>query len=504
MVEDIRSPIILINSKKFKSILYTQSLNSKNKVFRVIHVNLLGKTDSFFLWGLTNIEENCSEWNNNCFDSEGLICFDKETLQTAKSMYHEAKYFLFYELEKDSLQLYFNSKNFVLEEKEWLNKSVILYTNFVCWEGKIPSKEFLTHVEITGLGVFPVSSCENKIKLNIPQENFTAFVEQIKLNSRKDGLNLMTELPTIYLRLLFTLPPIKVQSKICRISEYQNFFEYFSIIYIDDFLHNNQLLEIFFSQLFDTKSLKDTSLIATYSQKNEIIFLKQCITFKEVSSEHIFRSILSYKMHLGKLRNVHFPVLNMVPGKKTAVKPNYIYFHYKQDGANDEGWGCAYRSLQTLASHIVLNSNNLGFIPDIRKIQEILVNIGDKPFSFIGSREWIGSFEVSFVLKKIFNIDCNILHAASGNQMVELVPALRNHFQNIGTPVMIGGGSLAYTLLGIAEDEEDNVQFLILDPHYKGLDDLKTVINPKTRALYWTTSRLFSSSSFYNICCPNI
>lgn len=41
---------------------------------------------------------------------------------------------------------------------------------------------------------------------------------------------------------------------------------------------------------------------------------------------------------------------------------------------------------------------------------------------------------------------------------------------------MIGGGVLAYTLLGIAFDESSGAAaFLILDPHYTGAEDLKKV-----------------------------
>ncbi|KAA5581875.1 hypothetical protein F3H14_37530, partial [Pseudomonas aeruginosa] len=33
-------------------------------------------------------------------------------------------------------------------------------------------------------------------------------------------------------------------------------------------------------------------------------------------------------------------------------------------------------------------------VPSIREIQSILVDLEDKPKTFIGSRQWIGSFEV--------------------------------------------------------------------------------------------------------------
>lgn len=41
---------------------------------------------------------------------------------------------------------------------------------------------------------------------------------------------------------------------------------------------------------------------------------------------------------------------------------------------------------------------------------------------------------------------------------------------------MVGGGVLAYTLLGVDWNEETGeVAFLILDPHYTGPEDLKKI-----------------------------
>lgn len=40
----------------------------------------------------------------------------------------------------------------------------------------------------------------------------------------------------------------------------------------------------------------------------------------------------------------------------------------------------------------------------LREIQEALVEIGDKDPSFIGSREWIGAIELSYVLDKLLGV----------------------------------------------------------------------------------------------------
>lgn len=77
-------------------------------------------------------------------------------------------------------------------------------------------------------------------------------------------------------------------------------------------------------------------------------------------------------------------------------------------------------------------------IPTHRKIQECLVDIGDKPIDFIGSKQWIGSTEVSFVLSTLLNVDAKILCAPNGEGISALIPQLANHFDTQGTPVMIG------------------------------------------------------------------
>jgi hypothetical protein len=91
--------------------------------------------------------------------------------------------------------------------------------------------------------------------------------------------------------------------------------------------------------------------------------------------------------HPEKLRNVHLSLLGKQGGGDSSihsVKGDYIYFHYMQDGFNDAGWGCAYRSLQTLFSWFLLNGYTTKPVPSIPDIQKLLVEIGDKQPKFIG------------------------------------------------------------------------------------------------------------------------
>ena len=190
---------------------------------------------------------------------------------------------------------------------------------------------------------------------------------------------------------------------------------------------------------------------------------------------------------------------------RACIKGDYLYYHYNQDNINDAGWGCAYRSLQTLFSWFTLNTS-IGKgkkIPSINDIQLTLVKLGDKDKSLIGSNGWIGAVEVNLVLNELLGIESQIIFCPSGKDISSKGRELIYHFQNNGTPVMIGGGVFAYTILGVDYDiVKGDCMFLILDPHYSGEDDVKNITSKGF--CNWKSIDLFKKESFYNMCLPMI
>lgn len=77
-------------------------------------------------------------------------------------------------------------------------------------------------------------------------------------------------------------------------------------------------------------------------------------------------------------------------------------------------------------------------VPTLTEIQQTLVDIKDKPKSFVNSRQWIGSLEVSFVLDTLLNVTCRVLNVQIGESLSDYAHELANHFKKHGTPVMIG------------------------------------------------------------------
>ncbi|XP_060532447.1 ufm1-specific protease 2 [Cylas formicarius] len=190
-------------------------------------------------------------------------------------------------------------------------------------------------------------------------------------------------------------------------------------------------------------------------------------------------------------------------GKISIVRGKYEYYHYCQNKIDDNGWGCAYRSLQTLASWYKHQGYTDKEVPTFKDIQKCLVEIGDKPPSFIDSRQWIGSTEVSFVLDSLLGVTSRILFVSSGDEMGSKGPELVNHFEVHGSPVMIGGGVLAHTILGVDYNQQTGtLKFLILDPHYTGAEDLHIIQSKGWCG--WKGVDFWDKSAYYNMCLPQV
>ncbi|KRZ55788.1 Ufm1-specific protease 2 [Trichinella nativa] len=203
-----------------------------------------------------------------------------------------------------------------------------------------------------------------------------------------------------------------------------------------------------------------------------------------------------------RLRNVHEALTP--PGNESnmaTVYGLYEYYHYMQDGFDDRGWGCAYRSLQTIWSWFILNGYTEKPVPNHRQIQQALADIGDKPKSFVGTKQWIGSMELSYCIDHLLGITCRTLSLNSREELTDWAEELRRHFHSAGTPVMIGGGNLAHTILGVSIDEETGeAKYLVLDPHYAGAEDLKSITQKGWCG--WKTVDFWSSGSFHNLLLP--
>jgi len=131
---------------------------------------------------------------------------------------------------------------------------------------------------------------------------------------------------------------------------------------------------------------------------------------------------------------------------EAVVCGHYDYYHYLRDGVDDRGWGCGYRTLQTLTSWIIHNAKSLQKtysaheVPSISQIQEIIEKYDDtKSEQFVGSKEWIGSYEMFLTLDSMFDVPCRLVHCRDGTELENHVDSIVEHLKTRNAPIPIGG-----------------------------------------------------------------
>lgn len=134
--------------------------------------------------------------------------------------------------------------------------------------------------------------------------------------------------------------------------------------------------------------------------------------------------------------------------------------------------------------------------------------MGDKAPNFVGSRQWIGAIELGYCLDQWLGATYKVLTLSRGEEIMQQGRELARHFDTQGSPVMIGGGLLAHTILGVDYNAQTgDCALLILDPHYKGAEDVKTIQGQgwcgwKRGPTAESAGDLFDRSAFYNLLMP--
>ena len=163
---------------------------------------------------------------------------------------------------------------------------------------------------------------------------------------------------------------------------------------------------VVYNSLFTPIPFAVTSTVEFTREENKITLLNKSIIKESelIHNSYHIKGLSLFNTHPlvlapykpSHLLNLHINVDKPIANEyivRSCVKGNYEYFHYNHDGINDSGWGCAYRSLQSVFSWFLLNTDLAKgkTIPSIKEIQTSLVKLGDKDKSLIGSADWIGA-----------------------------------------------------------------------------------------------------------------
>lgn len=213
-------------------------------------------------------------------------------------------------------------------------------------------------------------------------------------------------------------------------------------------------------------------------------------------------------VRMSLLSDVHLALPFPAPPHQVAlITGSYHYYHYGCDSVDDRGWGCGYRTLQTLCSWLVetgVRGAASRPVPSLREMQHSLVEMGDKPPLFAGSQEWIGTVEAALCIDHFYAVPSKLIHIPQGQDLERQLETLYTHFQGGGGPVMMGGDrdNSSKALLGVCSSARGH-HLLVLDPHYYGMAGSLGKGELQARGwVCWRELGFFDEGSFYNLCLP--
>lgn len=105
-----------------------------------------------------------------------------------------------------------------------------------------------------------------------------------------------------------------------------------------------------------------------------------------------------------------------------AVRGPLRYYHYGLDGVRNHGWGCGYRTVQTMLSWLQPDEPP----PDISTIQRLLKHA--QPNAYPGETGWIGVADAVIILDVLHRAPMRVRRLASGREAAALLPELAAHF----------------------------------------------------------------------------
>ncbi|XP_017388870.1 inactive Ufm1-specific protease 1, partial [Cebus imitator] len=201
------------------------------------------------------------------------------------------------------------------------------------------------------------------------------------------------------------------------------------------------------------------------------------------------------------LRDVHVGLAppSRGPARLALLSGHYLYYHYGCDGLDDRGWGCGYRTLQTLCSWPEGQPEG---VPGLAAVQAALEDLGDKPPGFRGSQDWIGCVEASLCLAHFGETQGRLCHVPRGAGLHGELERLYSHFAGGGGPVMVGGDADARSkaLLGVCIGSGTEAYVLVLDPHYWGAPKSPSELQAAGWVGWREINEAFDPNSFYNLC----
>lgn len=154
------------------------------------------------------------------------------------------------------------------------------------------------------------------------------------------------------------------------------------------------------------------------------------------------------------------------------VLTNYIAKHYFDDNMNDNGWGCGWRCIQMLLSHLGINKDIFTIASETNEIlgEHFKIDKYNKKIDMADTTTIM--LYVSMVFKSIGveSTDIDMYHLTNTWKLSELFEKIQTHFATTQTLIVVTAGGATALIGGVRKLDEDPFEVYLIDPHVQSKD----------------------------------
>jgi hypothetical protein len=149
------------------------------------------------------------------------------------------------------------------------------------------------------------------------------------------------------------------------------------------------------------------------------------------------------------------------------VLTNYIVKHYFDDNIDDSGWGCGWRCIQMLLSHLGIEKNIFTIATEINEMlgEDFKIDNDNKKIDMADTTTIMLYVSMTFKLLGAESTDINMYHLTNTCKLPELFEKIKTHFATTQTLIVVTAGGATALIGGIRKIDEEPFEVYLVDPH---------------------------------------
>jgi hypothetical protein len=149
------------------------------------------------------------------------------------------------------------------------------------------------------------------------------------------------------------------------------------------------------------------------------------------------------------------------------ILTNYTLKHYFDDDINDSGWGCGWRCIQMLLSHLGIEKDIFTIAKEANEIlgENFKIDTVNKKIDMAETTTIMLYVSMAFKSIGAESTDIDFHHLTNMCNLPELFHKLQMHFARTQTLVVVTASGATALIAGIRKIDKQHFEVYLVDPH---------------------------------------